>query len=279
MKKIGFLALSALALAACGNGDEQRAQVYLDQARQAYEQGRYSEAKLQIDSVKILYPKAFKVRDAGIGLMQQVELKEQQQTLAFLDSMLLVKQQEFEAVQAKYVLEKDTAYQKIGNYFYPSQTVEKNINRSFLRVQVDERGQMTLTSIYCGTRNIHHYAVKVKAADGSFAETPASKDVYETTDLGVRTEKADYKLGEDGNVIGFIALNKDRNITLEYIGDRTYRTSVSAADRKAIAEVYALAQILGAREEIRKQIRETNLKIDFVTRKIQEREAARSEQP
>lgn len=279
MKKIGFLALSALALAACGNGDEQRAQVYLDQARQAYEQGRYSEAKLQIDSVKILYPKAFKVRDAGIGLMQQVELKEQQQTLAFLDSMLLVKQQEFEAVQAKYVLEKDTAYQKIGNYFYPSQTVEKNINRSFLRVQVDERGQMTLTSIYCGARNIHHYAVKVKVADGSFAETPASKDVYETTDLGVRTEKADYKLGEDGNVIGFIALNKDRNITLEYIGDRTYRTSVSAADRKAIAEVYALAQILGAREEIRKQIRETNLKIDFVTRKIQEREAARSEQP
>lgn len=278
MKKIGFLALSALALAACGNGDEQRAQVYLDQARQAYEQGRYSEAKLQIDSVKILYPKAFKVRDAGIGLMQQVELKEQQQTLAFLDSMLLVKQQEFEAVQAKYVLEKDTAYQEIGNYFYPSQTVEKNINRSFLRVQVDERGQMTLTSIYCGTRNIHHYAVKVKVADGSFAETPASKDVYETTDLGVRTEKADYKLGEDGNVIGFIALNKDRNITLEYIGDRTYRTSVSAADRKAIAEVYALAQILGAREEIRKQIRETNLKIDFVTRKIQEREAARSEQ-
>lgn len=278
MKKIGFLALSALALAACGNGDEQRAQVYLDQARQAYEQGRYSEAKLQIDSVKILYPKAFKVRDAGIGLMQQVELKEQQQTLAFLDSMLLVKQQEFEAVQAKYVLEKNTAYQEIGNYFYPSQTVEKNINRSFLRVQVDERGQMTLTSIYCGTRNIHHYAVKVKVADGSFAETPASKDVYETTDLGVRTEKADYKLGEDGNVIGFIALNKDRNITLEYIGDRTYRTSVSAADRKAIAEVYALAQILGAREEIRKQIRETNLKIDFVTRKIQEREAARSEQ-
>ena len=166
MKKFGFLALSALCLTACGNADEQRAQAYLDQARSAYEQGRYNEAKLQIDSIKILYPKAFKVRDAGIGLMQQVELKEQQQGLVFLDSM-----------RANYVLEKDTAYQEVGNFFYPTQTVEKNVNRTFLRAQVDENGQMTLTSIYCGARNIHHYAVKVKVADGSFAETPASKDV------------------------------------------------------------------------------------------------------
>ncbi len=277
MKKIGFLALSALCLTACGNADEQRAQAYLDQARSAYEQGRYNEAKLQIDSIKILYPKAFKVRDAGIGLMQQVELKEQQQGLVFLDSMLQVKQKEFEAIRANYVLEKDTAYQEVGNFFYPTQTVEKNVNRTFLRAQVDENGQMTLTSIYCGARNIHHYAVKVKVADGSFAETPASKDVYETTDLGVKIEKADYKFGEDGDVIGFIALNKDRNITLEYVGERTYRSTVSAADRKAIAEVYALAQILGAREEIRKQIREAKLKIDFVSRKIQEREATHTE--
>ena len=49
-----------------------------------------------------------------------------------------------------------------------------------------------MTSIYCGAHNIHHVAVKVTAPDGSFAETPAAKDSYETTDLGEKIEKADF---------------------------------------------------------------------------------------
>ncbi|KAA6305470.1 hypothetical protein EZS27_042878, partial [termite gut metagenome] len=64
-----------------------------------------------------------------------------------------------------------------------------------------------MTSIYCGANYIHHTGVKVIAPDGSFAETPVSEDRYETSDLGVKIEKADYPLGKDGNVIGFIYLN------------------------------------------------------------------------
>ena len=48
--------------------------------------------------------------------------------------------------------------------------------------------------------------MKVIAPDGSFAETPSSKDSYETTDMNEKIEKADYKLGEDGNVIEFLHL-------------------------------------------------------------------------
>lgn len=43
--------------------------------------GDFSEAKMQIDSIKILYPKAFETRREGISLMQQVELKEQEKHL------------------------------------------------------------------------------------------------------------------------------------------------------------------------------------------------------
>ena len=52
----------------------------------AYERGDYEEAKLQIDSIKILYPKAFEARKAGQALMLDVETKAQQKTLAYLDS-------------------------------------------------------------------------------------------------------------------------------------------------------------------------------------------------
>ncbi|WP_291586079.1 hypothetical protein [Bacteroides sp.] len=272
MKKLIVGLCATLALASCGNDAEKKANERLTTARTAFEQGDYNEAKLQIDSIKILYPKAFDARREGISLMQQIELKEQQQSLVYLDSILQTKQKEFESIKNKYVLEKDAEYQQTGNYFWPTQTVEKNLHRSFLRFQVNEQGVMSMTSIYCGGSNLHHFAVKVIAPDGSFAETPASKDSYETTDLGEKIEKADYKMGADGNVMGFLYLNRDKNIKVEYIGDRKYTTTMTPADRQALAGIYELSQLLSSIEQIKKEQEEVNLKIQFVTKKIEQKQ-------
>lgn len=270
MKKAVFLACLCCTLFSCSNV-EKKAGEKLRAAREAFQRGDYSEAKIQIDSIKILYPKAFETRREGIGLMQQVELKEQEKTLVYLDSMLQDKQKEVDALKKNYTFEKDAEYQRTGNYLHPSQVIEKNLHRSYLRFQVDETGVMSMTSIYCGPHNIHHLAVKVTAPDGSFAETPASKDSYETADLGEKIEKADYKLGEDGNVIAFLNLNKDKNIRVNYLGEHSYATVMTPNDRKAVAAVYELAQLLSSITEIKREMEEANLKIEFVKRKIQER--------
>ena len=274
MKKIGLSALLALAvLTGCGDGGEKEAQMRLQKAEAALQQENFSEAKLQIDSIKMLYPKAFEARKQGIKLMQQVDLKEQRKTLVYLDSMMQIKQLQLDSIKGNFVLEKDTAYQEIGNWFYPTQVVEKNTGRTFLRGQVNELGEMSLTSIYCAGGNLNHTSVKVSVGD-TFAETPTTKDSYTTTDLGRTIEKADYKLGEDGGVVGFIVANQDKNIQLTFIGDKTYKTAMQKNDRKAIAELTDLARILSGMEEIRKQQKEANLKIQFVTRKIEEGKAA-----
>ena len=247
MKKAVFLACLCCTLFSCSNV-EKKAGEKLRAAREAFQRGDYSEAKIQIDSIKILYPKAFETRREGIGLMQEVD-----------------------ALKKNYTFEKDAEYQRTGNYLHPSQVIEKNLHRSYLRFQVDETGVMSMTSIYCGPHNIHHLAVKVTAPDGSFAETPASKDSYETADLGEKIEKADYKLGEDGNVIAFLNLNKDKNIRVNYLGERSYATVMTPNDRKAVAAVYELAQLLSSITEIKREMEEANLKIEFVKRKIQER--------
>lgn len=275
MKKIGLSALLALAiLTGCGDGGEKQAQLHLQKAEKALLLENFNEAKLQIDSIKVLYPKAFEARKKGIKLMQQVDLKEQTKTLAYLDSALLVKQAQLDSIKVNFVLEKDTAYQDIGNYFYPTQTVEKSLGRSFLRGQVNELGEMSLTSIYCAGGQLHHTSVKVSVGD-LFAETPISKDSYETTDLGKSIEKSDYKVGEDGGVVGFIIANQDKNIQLQFIGDKTYRTAMHKNDRKAIVELAELARILSGMEEIRKQQKEASLKIQFVSRKIEEGKAVK----
>ena len=141
------------------------------------------------------------------------------------------------------------------------------MHRSYLRFQVNEQGIMSMTSIYCGAGNIHHTKVKVIAPDGSFAETPTSKDSYETVDMNEKIEKADYKLGEDGSVIEFLNLNKDKNIRVEYLGDRIYKTAMSPTDRQAAANIYQLSQILSAMQQIKKEQETANLKIEFINKK------------
>ena len=274
MKKTGLSALLALSvLAGCSDGGEKAAQSHLQKAEKALQMEQFSEAKLQIDSIKVLYPKAFEARKQGIKLMQQIDLKEQQKTLVYLDSQMQTKQAKLDSIKGKFVLEKDTAYQEIGNWFYPTQVVGRNVGRSFLRAQVSELGEMSLTSIYCAGGKLNHTSVKVSVGD-LFAETPITKDSYTTTDLGVTIEKADYKVGEDGGVAGFIVANQDKNVQLTFIGDKTYRTAMEKNDRKAIAELTELARILSGMEEIRKQQKEANLKIQFVTRKIEESKSA-----
>lgn len=72
MKKLIIFFCGTLALTACGNGIEKKANEKLTVARAAYERGDYEEAKTQIDSIKILYPKAFEARKAGQELMLDV---------------------------------------------------------------------------------------------------------------------------------------------------------------------------------------------------------------
>ena len=280
MKRATLIGVSALTLllSSCGDGAEKKANERLEAARVAFAHGDYNDAKIQLDSIKILFPKAFEARRQGIVLMQQVELKEQQESLVYLDSMMQAKQEQFDAIKSKFTFEKNEEYQRIGNYFWPTQTIEKSLHRSFLRFQVNEQGVMTMTSIYCGPSFIHHLAVKVIAPDGTFAETPASKDSYETTDLDEKIEKADFKMGDDGNLMSFLYLNRDKKIKVEYLGGKKYSYQMAPNDMAALTNIYELAQILSAIDHIKKEQEEAQMKIQFIEKKMSEREGKETAQ-
>ena len=102
MKKSAIcIALAAVALSGCNN-DEKNAQARLDNARSMYERNEFFAAKSEIDSIRILYPKEFKVIREGLTLMRQVEQKEAKRNLAFCDSLIPVKQQETGRVEERF---------------------------------------------------------------------------------------------------------------------------------------------------------------------------------
>lgn len=274
-KQLLAISIILCTVASC-NSVEKDANAKLEEAREAYLNGDCSLAKQLIDSIKILYPKAYDTRHASMRLLEDVELKEQEMKIATIDSTLAAKQEEFEVKKKGFILEKDTAYQQIGHYIAPSQVIDRNLHRSYLRFQTDETGNASMTSIYCGS-GIRHTSVKVLAPDGSSAETPSAKDSYETENLGERTEKADFKLGEDGGVINFIRENKDKNIKVTFIGDRNFSTTMTPADRQAAAAVKDFSDLLSSVDSLNKEKEQANLKIRFINKKVARREASTEE--
>ena len=236
MKKSAIcITLATLALAGCNN-DEKNAQARLDNARSMYEQNEFFAAKNEIDSIRILYPKEFKVIREGLTLMRQVEQKEAERNLVFCDSLIPVKQQELEGLKKGFNFEKDSAYNEIGNYVSKQQTIERNIQRCYIRSGVNEKGEMYLASVYFGGKPINHTGIKLSIQDGLFAETPAIPYDgglnYHFKDLGNTTEVVTYQGEKCEDAVKFIFANKEKRIKVEYTGGKPYILYIADADKK-----------------------------------------------
>ena len=273
MKKSAIcIALAAITLAAC-NQTEKEAQARLNNARIMYERNEFFAAKSEIDSIRALYPKEYKVLKEGLTLMRQIELKEAERTIAFCDSLLPIKIEEAEALKKGFNFEKDSVYEEIGNYIWKQQTIERNVQRCYIRSGVNEKGEIYLASVFYGGAPINHTGLKVSTPDGQFAETASiaydGGVNYRFKDLGKTTEVVTYK-GEKGlDAAKFIATNVKERIKAEYTGGKPYTIYIADGDKKEIAATYDLATVLSDLENLIKEKDKSTNRIAYLKNKLE----------
>lgn len=272
MKKSAIcIALAAITLAAC-NKTEKEAQARLNNARSMYERNEFFAAKSEIDSIRALYPKEFKVLKEGLSLMRLVELKEAERNIAFCDSLLPIKIEEAEVLKKGFTLEKDSIYEDIGNYIWKQQTIERNVQRCYIRSGVNEKGEIYLASVFYGGAPINHTGIKVSTPNGQFAETasiPYDGGVnYRFKDLGKTTEVVTYK-GEKGlDAAKFISSNIKDRIKVEYTGGKPYTLYIADGDKKAIAATFDLATVLSDLENLLKEKDKATNRMAYLKNKL-----------
>jgi hypothetical protein len=285
MKKILAILTIGAVMISCEESIEQKAGRHLDNAKEAFSIGNFNLAKQEIDSIRILYPKAIETRRQGLYLMQQIEEAEQRHTIEFEESMIAKARAAFEEIKGNYTFQKDDRYQDIGLYTIKSQAPERNTDRTYIRAQVDEKGQMALISHYRGSSYIHHDQIRLFIGD-NYVETPVSDDRHEFTDLGVYYERLNFLSGADGGAAAFISANKDANIKYTLYRKtgpdsrrEVYRNlSLSKNDREAIASIYNLSQILLSIEEHSKLREEAERHLKFIQAKMKSGSAEESVQ-
>ena len=241
------ITLATAVLTGC-DGDRKAAQARLDKARAMYEKGEFFAAKNEIHSLRTFYPKEVGVLKEGLTLMRKVEISEAERNIAFCDSLLPIKQVELETLKKGFVFEKDSLYEEIGNYIWKQQTIERNVQRCYVRCGVSEEGEMYLASVYYGARPIEHTGIRLSLKDGQFATTasiPYDGGLnYRFKDMGNTTEVVTYKGGHCVDAVKFLYDNAKERIKVEYTGGKPYIIYMAEADKQAVVNTFNLATVL-----------------------------------
>ena len=256
-----LLALTAgLTLTNCAEDIEKLAKPYLDRAQESYANSQYPLAKLQIDSIKQLYPKAFETRAQAQVLLIEVELAEARASKLYTDSLLAMAQEKAATLATSLYLDKDAKYQDYGTYYAALHRVEKNVGKSYLRPQANEKdGTFTITAYYRG-KPIGANTLHFSAPDGSYVELKPIAEPHMMSDATGRTERTDFAATPD--VAHFVAQHTSIKATL--IGNNgKAQMPFSKNDAKALTQVADLASALQSSTTLQAQQQELDRRIKF----------------
>lgn len=267
--KAFILASFATLLLSCAEDVERQALPYLERARQAYVHKKYHLARLQIDSVAILYPKAFDVRRQAQRLSLQVDLADAHDSMAYTDSLLQEVQGKLPVCKARLYLDKDTRYQDVGVYYAAGHRLERNAGRTYLRPQVDEQGKHSIVVFHRG-KPVGGNLLRITASDGTYVEVPAVDEAHVSSDVSGKTERVDFVPGRVDMVGSFVKLHGGKRLKAELVGSKGKVTvPFAAAEVKAFAEVCELTALLGAANQLQMQRQELSRRMQFYETRLQ----------
>ena len=269
--KTVLFAAAALFVFSCVSKVEDPAEALLSRARVEYENGKYNNTRVLLDSIKIVSPKAYKTLREAEKLRREAMKKECERNVVFYEEALQSLTATRDSIAAEFDFNFDKRYQNKGYYTVPSQAMAQNVYNNFLRASVHEDGAMYLTSFYRG-KSIRHKSVKLSAGDTYVScDKPFLERNYK--DLGVNNERRDYKYGEDGGLIEFVLLTEGA-IEVELSGaNGKANYTLRPADAAAIRKAYELSLAIHAVKRAEDLLGEARYILDFL-KKSEARSAA-----
>ena len=262
--KIALLAVVALFIVSCVSKVEDPADELLSRARTEYENGKYNNARVLLDSIKIVSPKAYKTLREAEKLRREAMKKECERNVVFYENTLQSLTATRDSIAAEFDFNFDKRYQNKGYYTVPSQAMAQNVYNNFLRASVHEDGAMYLTSFYRG-KSIRHKCVKLSSGDAYVScDKPFLERNYK--DLVVNNERRDYKYGEDGGLIEFVLLTEEA-IEVELSGaNGKVNYTLRPADAAAIFKAYELSLAIHAVKRAEDLLGQARYTLEFLKR-------------
>ena len=249
-----FLTLFVIRLlCSCGPTDEDRARVRMNFVQQLLQQHDTLNALAHLDSIPRLYPKAVYSANAAQNLRNEIVYQLLKQKISALE----VTEKSIPQLSSVFEAEK-TEFDRYSQYTHKRQRTDNSWDRSFLRVNLDERGEISLTSYYFGNQWLDHTAIRVYD-QGDAAKTTevalGSVDNHHSGFMETKLEKVTYRGEKNLEVIQFIASNTGRRLKAAFIGKRNYYIVLEEFDKSAFRDAILLSEALKKKTTLEKEIK------------------------
>lgn len=245
-------------LFACGPSRLEEAGRRLEEAHKLREAGNFNLAKLKLDTIIREYSDQAEKVMLARELLREININEQERSLHFLDSMLLVKEELLAPMMRNFILSDEYGTDKI--LIHRRQRPENSFNRTFLRAHLNEAGDFFISSRYHGTSWINHRQIRVYIRDQSVLSEVIPEDGFNNRrfeDGQDKWEIVNYKDGKDNGIIDFIAKNWNDPLRVQFIGQKHEYIIMEQFDREAIRDGYEISFILKDIREIKSEKQKT----------------------
>lgn len=254
-RTLNYVVYAAIVLTAiaCGPSQRELAVQQINRAKQSIANRDTITAISQLDSVKHQYPKA------------EVQIVVAQNMTAELYRSLIEKDMNKQAqndtlitqLEKKFIKQK-TEFDTYTQYIPKRQSLDRSWDRSFLQVNLDERGILYLTSNYMGQEWLDHTGIRVY--DGKLqaksGKVPLDDPFNHRSEfLDYKWEKVSYTNGRSDSVIQFIAEHPRLDLKCVFLGKRYYYILLEDYDIQAVVDALALSKAIKRRKTINEEIK------------------------
>ncbi len=267
MKKIIFV-IVVLGLVACADSKYEKALALLEQAKENVRNNEWNAAQIVLDSIHQEYATVVAVRRMADTLSWQIQRMESERTLAYIDSVMPSKKAEFDALKKDFIFTKDTLYQDFGTYVYRRMSLGYNVQRTYLRPMVDERGLLSIMSQYYGATSVQHHAMRFDSEEVIY-RTKESGAYNAFDDDGNFAESLIFDGDEALNIANFIAERTQNRIKVTLIGVRDYVYYLTMVDKDAIAATLNFSTIVSDCYRLEQERKKALLRIEKLNARLQ----------
>lgn len=247
--------VAGITLGCKGPSEEQQARERVDEARELVAEGNLEAAKVELDSVHILYRQQVNVRREAKALQDTITLLEAERTAAYADSMLQILLPQVDPLLKQFRYEKDDKYEDHGQYVSRRLQTTSNTERCFVQAYVGDNRVTRVKSYYYGAAPLCQTncelcimpAEDCNAWAGSehhFGEAGSTKDGDGFHSILTMEDEPAIEM------LAFIAGNKDARIRVRLQGTTAsgkqaapYTYFLSQNDKDALAETLQLATL------------------------------------
>jgi hypothetical protein len=250
-----------LAVVACSS-DEKAAQQQLNNARQLYNDGYYAEAKQEVDSLRSLYPKAFKQINESFLLVDSIRRSENKLTIKQCDSLIAIYIPMIDSVKKYFVYQRDEKYQETGTFIPKEGYTGLQLTSTLLRSGVEEDGKLYIESVFVGGQT--HNKLKVSTKDGLFAESLQVEGdgfIFRFSNLGKQYEVIKYTDPNENGIAKFVVANQDKPITATLSGQGNYSFTLPKTSKSSIVKAYELSVMMSQMDSLKTEKEKAQFRI------------------